>query len=548
MRYVIVTGGVISGIGKGITSSSIALLFQSMGYVVSMIKIDPYLNVDAGTMSPYEHGECYVLGDGGECDLDLGNYERFLNVNLTRNHNITTGRIYANVIQKERNGEYLGATVQVVPHITDEIMDQISKTSRLPITTSEDPDCKPIDNKQPDICIIEVGGTIGDIEGLPFIESLQQMRSQSGDTFCFIHVAMAINNPEPKTKPIQHSISTLRSRGIFPDLLVIRASEILPEEVKQKIQRLCQIDTKDIISNPNVSHIYEVPGVFNDQNICTRIGNRLNLPVKQIQNPYSNVIKYYSEPGPSVRIAIVGKYITNGTTTKSPDTYLSLYRSIEHAAISLNIKVSIDWLDSENIHLESLSKHNGFIIPGGFGSRGITGKLSVAKFARKNKIPLLGICLGMQIMVVEYYNTFCGVKGCSREWVDIMSVPEYDIRYVIDILPDQNGIMGGTMRLGNYTTTLSDSRVLSYYNSDTIVERHRHRYEVNNKFVSVLEESGLKFVGRSINRNDPSQELMEVIELPDHPYYVGCQFHPEYKSRYENPHPLFVQLLKACFQ
>lgn len=537
MRYVVVTGGVISGIGKGITSSSIGLLFQAMGYVVTIIKIDPYLNCDAGTISPYEHGECFVLGDGGECDLDLGNYERFLNIDLSKNHNITTGRIYSNVIQKERNGEYLGATVQVVPHITDEIMYQINKTGLLPIN-----------GKQPDVCIIEVGGTIGDIEGLPFIESLQQMRSQSDDLFCFIHVAMSINNPEPKTKPIQHSISTLRSRGIFPDLLVIRTSEILPEEIKQKLHRLCQINVLDIISNPNVSHIYEVPSVFNDQNICTRIGNRLNLHVKDIPNPYSSIIKYYSGSRRSIRMGIVGKYMAN---VKAPDTYLSLKRAIEHAAISLNVKVIIDWLDSENIPLNTLNIYNCFIIPGGFGSRGITGKLIIAKFARENKIPVLGICLGMQIMVVEYYNKFCGTKGCSREWTDIMSEPEDQLQYIIDILPDQNNIMGGTMRLGNYTTALSPSNVMNYYGSNTIIERHRHRYEVNNKYVSQLENAGIKFVGCSTLNNSSSgtlQELMEIIELPDHPYYVGCQFHPEYKSRYENPHPLFVQLLKAGFQ
>lgn len=537
MKYIVVTGGVISGIGKGITSSSIGLLFQSMGYVVSMIKIDPYLNVDAGTMSPYEHGECFVLGDGGECDLDLGNYERFLNVNLTRNHNITTGRIYANVISKERNGEYLGATVQVVPHITDEIMDQISKTSQLPIN-----------GKHPDICIIEVGGTIGDIEGLPFIESLQQMRSQSDDLFCFIHVAMAINNPEPKTKPIQHSISTLRSRGIFPDLLVIRSSEQLPQDIKQKLHRLCQINILDIISNPNVSHIYEVPGVFNDQNICTRIGNRLNLPIKAIPNPYSNIIKYYLAEKKSIHMGIVGKYISTNNV-KAPDTYLSLTHAIEHAAMSLNVKVLIDWLDSDNIDINTLPKYDCFIIPGGFGSRGIIGKLTVTKFARENKIPILGICLGMQIMVVEYYNRFCGVNGCSREWSDIMSSPQDQLHYIIDILPDQNNIMGGTMRLGDYTTVLSPSNVMNYYNSDVIVERHRHRYEVNNKYVPELENAGLKFIGRStlnISPDKSQQELMEIIELPNHPFYIGSQFHPEYKSRYETPHPLFVALLQSC--
>jgi CTP synthase len=533
MRYIVVTGGVISGIGKGITSSSIGLLFQSMGYVITMIKIDPYLNVDAGTMSPYEHGECFVLQDGGECDLDLGNYERFLNFNLTNNHNITTGRIYQNVIQKERNGDYLGATVQVIPHVTDEIMTQINMTSHIPINGSI-----------PDICIIEVGGTIGDIEGLPFIEALQQMRAQSNDLYCFVHVAMAINNPETKTKPIQHSISTLRSRGIFPDLLVVRSNKILSADITQKLHRLCQISPDDIISNPNADTIYHVPGIFNDQNVCTRIGNRLQLSVKLISNPYKNILHYYESQNnlSTIHIGIVGKYI-NIADTKSPDTYLSLIRAIEHAAFSLNIKPHINWIDSENLILDTLKECNCFIIPGGFGSRGIPGKLNVANYARINKIPILGICLGMQIMVIDCYNNLCNGNGYSTEWIEYPS-PSNILTPVIDILPNQTGIKGGTMRLGNYETILIDSKVKQLYKRDTIIERHRHRYEVNNSYVDILDFFGLKFVGYSNGANQT--KLMEIIELQNHPFYIGCQYHPEFISRYESPHPLFMGLLTTC--
>lgn len=524
MRYIIVTGGVISGIGKGITSSSIALLFQSMGYTVTMIKIDPYLNVDAGLMSPYEHGECFVLEDGGECDLDLGNYERFLNVNLTRNHNITTGRIYQNVITKERNGDYLGATVQIVPHITDEIMFQIRTTSMIPVN-----------DKVPDICVIEVGGTIGDIEGLPFIEAIQQMRMNINDTFCFIHVAMAINNPEPKTKPIQHSVSTLRSRGIFPDLLVVRwhDTKAIPYDIKQKLQRLCQIAFDDIITNPDVTNIYSVPGIFNFQNICERIGKRLQIPVRITIDPYISIIK--RDTPSKIVVGVIGKY-TN--SNKAPDTYLSLVHAISHAGYGLQLQPEINWIDSENIDTSKLEHNDCFIIPGGFGSRGILGKLMIAKYAREHKKPILGLCLGMQIMVVDCYNSTTQI-GTSREWEDIIP----STNYVIDILPDQTGIKGGTMRLGNYTSFLKDSIVKNLYGSDTIVERHRHRYEVNNAYVEELLATGLKFPGFSEGIN--GNPLMEICELQDHPFYIGSQFHPEYKSRLSHPHPLFIGLFKA---
>lgn len=526
MKYIVVTGGVISGIGKGITSSSIGLLFQSMGYTVTMIKIDPYLNVDSGTMSPYEHGECFVLADGGECDLDLGNYERNLNIELTRDHNLTTGKIYQRVIEKERRGDYLGATVQIVPHITDAIMEHISRVSHLPIN-----------EVSPDVCIIEVGGTIGDIEGLPFIEALQQMQAMSEDKFCFIHVAMAISNPELKTKPIQHSLATLRSRGIFPDLLVVRANEILPPEITLKLQRLCQIKADDIISNPNLPTIYHVPSIFHSQNICQRIARKLGVQIYPIGLPYQAVLNYYQRlPSlPRMVVGIIGKY------TKSPDTYLSLQRAIEHAAFHLQLQVVVDWIDSENI-LDPMA-YNGFIIPGGFGPRGITGKLEIARFARENRVPILGICLGMQVMVVDCFNRHA-TNGISTEWIDSLS-PLESLAYspVIDLLPDQTGIKGGTMRLGNYTTQLTPSKVKTLYGRDTIVERHRHRYEVNHQYLSQIVQDDFNFVGTSLSA--AGTPLMEICELASHPFYIGCQFHPEYRSSHDHPHPLFIGLFEA---
>ncbi|CAH6419309.1 CTP synthetase [uncultured virus] len=584
MRYIVVTGGVISGIGKGITASTIGLLFQSMGHAVTMIKIDPYVNVNAGLISPYEHGECFVLSDGGESDLDLGNYERFLNIELTRNHNITTGKIYQTVIQKERTGDYLGATVQIVPHITDAIIKHITDTSIIPIN-----------GHTPDICIIEVGGTIGDIEMLPFIEALQQMKALSeDDTFCFVHVAMAINNPELKTKPIQHSVSTLRSRGIFPDILVVRATEPLTNDVKHKLHRLCQITADDIISNPNVSSIYHVAHTFYDQGVHRRLSQKLYFPIIEIKNiPYANILSYYQciEAYPKIKIGVVGKY------TKSPDTYLSIMRAIEHASFNM-VNTEVELVDSENLVNVNLEQYHGFIIPGGFGSRGINGKIIIAEYARINRKPLLGICLGLHVMVVNALNhiynqrsSSVGSQACnptkldssrdfvksqsydqrscygsssagsqsygsskyatSREW-DELPIPTDQIKqgsilnYVIDILPNQTGIKGGTMRLGNYETRLVPSLTRSLYGSETIVERHRHRYEVNNEYLSDLELTGLKIVG--IGKTVVNTELVEMVEDPQHPFYIGCQFHPEFKSRVNKPHPLFKGLINACMK
>ena len=522
MKFIVVTGGIISGIGKGITASSIGLILQDAGYTVTSIKIDPYLNLDAGTMSPFEHGECYVLDDGSECDLDLGNYERFLDIDLTRHHNVTTGQIYNTVLQKERRGEYLGKTVQVVPHICDEIINRITYASRLLIN-----------NKIPDICIIEIGGTIGDIEVVPFIESIRQMQVSELDTFCFVHVTMAlIVGLETKTKPIQHSVSEIRKLGINPDILVVRTPNLLDVDSITKLKTFCQVST--IISNTDVMNIYFVPDNFVKQNIYLSLSNKLGLkhPL-ELNKVYYNILNYYlNPPTSSVTIGIVGKYVGMN------DTYLSLIRAIEHASFYVNKKYNIKWIDSENIVFSELDEVDRFIIPGGFGSRGVEGKLNVLEYARENELPVLGICLGMQLMVIDVWNSVWSMfesstKGGSTEF-------DKDVPCkLIDIIEDNN-MLGGTMRLGSYTCNLkAGSKVANLYNSLVCHERHRHRYEVNNKYIDELERCGLNFVGTC------DSKYQEIVELNNHPFYIGCQFHPEYKSRYNKPHPLFVGLLMA---
>nr|QBK88836.1 MAG: CTP synthetase [Mimivirus LCMiAC01] len=531
MKYIIITGGVISGLGKGITSSSIGLLLKSRGINVTAIKIDPYLNIDAGTMSPFEHGECYVLSDGGEGDLDLGNYERFVGLELTRDHNITTGKIYQNVITKERAGKYLGKTVQIVPHITNEIQEWISKVSLLPVDD---------DNNVPNVCLVEIGGTIGDMETAPFIEAIRQMSQNDHHQFCFVHVSLIVTaGLELKTKPTQHSVAALRKLGIFPNFLVLRTPQILNSKQLKKLNIFCQVPEDHIISNINVPNIYYVPAVFKEQHICDKISKVLNIKYKHDYklNDYYKIIKYFNSNLRKIKLVIAGKYLG------SNDTYLSLIRAIEHASFTVGVCVEISWLDAEDVEkqdenaLRMLGECNGVIIPGGFGERGINGKIIVANYVRIKKIPLLGICLGMQIMVVEFAKHI-GLDADSTEWNPKTPNP------VIDILPGQTGIMGGTMRIGNYTTQLKDKfKVQQLYGTNEIIERHRHRYEVNNKYVDILEKNGLHFIGTSNNG-----KLMEIIELEDHPYYIGTQYHGEFKSRYNKPHPLFVGLLQATIK
>jgi CTP synthase len=567
-NIVVVTGGCISGIGKGITASSIGLLLKNYGLSVTAIKIDPYINLDAGTMSPYEHGECYVLDDKSECDLDLGNYERFLNIELTKDHNITTGKIYQTVINKERMGGYLGKTVQIVPHITDEIQDWISRVSILPVDKNN--------TKVPDVCIIEVGGTVGDIETAIFMEALRNMQSNydnnTKNKFFFVHVGMIIDNGELKTKPIQESVIKLRSLGIVPDMLVLRTKELLPDEITQKLKTFCHVDQKNIISNIDVKNIYYVPDVFKKQNVCEQIIKKFGLEnnINNLAN-LDNLKKYYNilnhfEKTTNIKktIGICGKYVG------SPDTYLSLIRAIEHASFKTGVEPIIRWINTETFNATNTTNATNtincdcLIIPGGFGSRGINGKLQIVKYARENNIPILGICLGMQIMVVDCWNALNNYselkQGVSTEWFESVKqltdqrTDKLDELYnsnnnyykIVDILPNQTGLIGGTMRLGSYTTNLMvGSKVFTIYNTTVINERHRHRYEVNNQYVSELEEFGLKFTGISNIDNNNNRKLMEIVELNNHPYYIGCQFHPEYKSRYNNPHPLFVGLLQS---
>ena len=527
MLFVIVTGGVISGLGKGITASSIGLLLKSTGLTVTAIKIDPYLNVDAGTMSPFEHGECYVLKDGGEVDLDLGNYERFLNIELTKEHNITTGKIYLSVINKERRGDYLGKTVQVIPHLTNEIIDHIERVAQQSVS-----------DKKPNVCIIEMGGTIGDIENKPFIEAIRQMSIKKEHKFCFVHVSLLVENGgELKTKPTQHSLSTLRSLGIVPDILVLRTPTTLSKNLIKKISLMGQIKEKNIICNINVPNIYYVPDSFEKQNITKKVLKILNLStdVTINLNEYYKILNHFKNNYEKIIVGIAGKYVG------SPDTYLTLIRAIYHASFYCRVNFDIKWIDTEllekhNANLSILNECNVIIIPGGFGSRGIEGKIKVANFCRLNNKPLLGLCLGMQIMVTELARSVGLINANSIEWDSQTNHP------VVAILPNQTGIKGGTMRLGNWKTILKPNTLVhKLYKTDNIMERHRHRYEINNKYVPLLEKNNLVIAGTGIN------DLVEIIELAnDHPFYIGCQFHPEYRSRYSNPHPLFVGLLNTC--
>lgn len=565
-KFIVVTGSVISGIGKGITSSSIGLLLQSRGLTVTSIKIDPYLNIDSGTLAPSQHGEAYVLVDGGETDLDLGNYERFLDIDLTTDNSITTGKVYNNVLQKERRGEYLGKTVQVIPHITDEIKRLIMKVADTPISGN------PVD-----VVIIELGGSVGDIEIMPFIESLRLFANTRKSDFCFVHLSMIIcpdsdkeNQKNYKTKPTQHSFIKLREQGINPDVLVMRTPRILNDELKEKLSIHCGINSDNIISNIDVPNIYFVPQVFEDQNIFDKINNVLGF--KNYSAPkldqYNKIIEYYNIVNNkqiftnSQKLIIVGKY------TGSQDTYLSIIRAVEHAVFEVNqnnikekINIDIEVVDAEkfnkNTNFEFLKNVGAVIIAGGFAARGIGGKMKVVQFCRENNIPILGICLGMQIMVTEFARNVCMINAVSDEWTNESAdnltmnmglCSDQGVESVVCILPDQNGVMGGTMRLGNHTTVIEQgSAVHKIYQQDQVVERHRHRYEINNNYIESIQSNGLKFVGKGQlqNKNNNSSCLMEITELDNHPFYIGCQFHPEFKSRYNKPHPLFVGLIRT---
>ncbi|KAL2991794.1 hypothetical protein AAZX31_10G014900 [Glycine max] len=549
MKYVVISGGVVSGLGKGVTASSIGVVLKACGLRVTSIKIDPYLNIDAGTMSPFEHGEVFVLDDGGEVDLDLGNYERFLDVTLTKDNNITTGKIYQSVLEKERKGDYLGKTVQVVPHITDAIKDWIETVAVIPVDGKEGP---------ADVCVIELGGTVGDIESMPFIEALRQLSFQVGpDNFCLIHVSLI---PvlgvvgEQKTKPTQHSVRELRALGLTPHLLTSRSAEPLLESTKEKLSKFCHVPVENILNIHDVPNIWHIPLLLRNQNAHHSILQQLNL-LSQATPPdlqqWTEMAETYDNLTESVRIAMVGKYV--GLT----DSYLSVVKALLHACVARSFKPSIDWIAASDLEDDSekstpeahaaawktLKSADCVLVPGGFGDRGVRGMMLAAKYARENSVPYLGICLGMQISVIEFARSVLG-------WERANSV-EFDAQTpnpVVIFMPEGSRThMGSTMRLGSRRTLLQTSDCITsklyvmYGNSEYVDERHRHRYEVNPDVIETLEEAGLKFVGK-----DESGKRMEILELPSHPFYVGAQFHPEFKSRPARPSALFLGLILAA--
>ncbi|XP_051840407.1 CTP synthase 2 isoform X2 [Antechinus flavipes] len=547
MKYILVTGGVISGIGKGIIASSIGTILKSCGLRVTAIKIDPYINIDAGTFSPYEHGEVFVLNDGGEVDLDLGNYERFLDINLYKDNNITTGKIYQHVINKERHGDYLGKTVQVVPHITDAVQEWVMNQAKVPVDGHKE---------EPQICVIELGGTIGDIEGMPFVEAFRQFQFKAKrENFCNIHVSLV---PQPsatgeqKTKPTQNSVRALRGLGLSPDLIVCRSSKPIEMAVKEKISMFCHVEPEQVIFIHDVSSTYRVPVLLEDQGIVKYFKERLDLPIddhaSDLLFKWKNMADRYERLQKTCSIALVGKY------TKLSDCYASVFKALEHSALAINHKLDLMYIDSIDLEQSSeienpvrfheawqkLCKADGILVPGGFGYRGTEGKLRAISWARTKKIPFLGICLGMQLAVVEFARNCLGWKDAdSTEFVPNTSIP-----VVIDMPEHHPGEMGGTMRLGKRTTIFKteDSILRKLYGDvDCVEERHRHRYEVNPELIQQFEEKGLKFVGR-----DVEGERMEIIELANHPYFVAVQFHPEFSSRPMKPSPPYLGLLLAA--
>jgi len=525
VKFIFVTGGVVSSLGKGITASSLGLLLKQRGYKVTIQKFDPYINVDPGTMNPFQHGEVYVTDDGAETDLDLGHYERFLDVNMTRANNTTTGQVYNEVITKERRGDYLGATVQVIPHITDEIKYRMTKLAEL---------------GEYDIIITEIGGTVGDIESLPFIEAMRQLMLQFGrKNTMSIHVTLVPFIPaagEVKTKPTQHSVKNLLALGIQPDLLICRSEKKLTKDLRDKIALFCNVESKSVISAYDCSSIYEVPLVLFKEKFDQIVVNKLNLPDRKIKlEDWEKLVENIKDPVDTVEIALCGKY------TDHLDAYKSIMESFVHAGAENNTKVIVRQVKAEELDDVSpdklLQDVHGILIPGGFGERGIEGKIKAVRYSRENKIPFLGICLGLQCAVIEFARNVCGIsKANSSEFRE-------NNFSVIDLMPDQKNIknMGATMRLGAYPCNLEENTLANNaYKSNFISERHRHRFEVNNKFRKTLAEHGMIFSGLS-----PDRQLVEMIEIPDHSWFLGCQFHPELKSRATKAHPLFREFVKA---
>jgi CTP synthase len=523
-KFVFVTGGVMSGLGKGITAASTGRLLANAGFDVTAVKIDPYLNVDAGTMNPYQHGEVYVLKDGGEVDLDLGNYERFLDIDMTFDHNVTTGKLYKNVIEKERAGDYLGKTVQIIPHITDDIKRRIREAAA-----------------GHDICIVEVGGTVGDIEGMPYLEALRQFaHEEEEEDILFTHVTLVpySKNGEQKTKPTQHSVKEVRSIGLQPDILVGRCEDRLDPETKEKIALFCDVPTDAVFSNPDVEDIYHVPLMVEEEGLDRYVMERLDiadeaLPAAERENRWRDLVT--RETTGTVEIALAGKYDLE-------DAYLSVHEALKHAGLEHGVDVEVLWVDTEDMdreHRARLERAGGLIVPGGFGARGTSGKIDAIRHAREHDVPFLGLCLGFQMAVVDHARNVCGLADANSTEFD-----EDTPHPVIDILPEQYEVedMGGTMRLGAHETDIEPGTLAAdlYGGADSCTERHRHRYEVNPEYIDRLEDGGMVFSGTAANR-------MEILELPrhEHPYFVGTQFHPEFRSRPGRASPPFVGLLEA---
>ncbi|VAH11451.1 unnamed protein product [Triticum turgidum subsp. durum] len=546
MKYVLVTGGVVSGLGKGVTASSIGVVLKACGLRITSIKIDPYLNTDAGTMSPFEHGEVFVLDDGGEVDLDLGNYERFLDIKLTRDNNITTGKIYQSVINKEREGEYLGKTVQVVPHITNAIQDWIERVAMVPVDGQEGP---------ADVCVIELGGTIGDIESMPFIEALGQFSYRVGaGNFCLVHVSLVpVLNVvgEQKTKPTQHSVRGLRGLGLTPNMLACRSTKELEENVKEKLSQFCHVPAANIFTLYDVLNIWHIPLLLRDQKAHNAILKVLNLESVAQEPKLDEWVAratLYDTLQDEVRIAMVGKY------TGLSDSYLSVLKALLHASVSCHKKLVVDWVASTDLEDSTASEApdaykaawtllkgaDGVLVPGGFGDRGVKGKMMAAKYARENNVPYLGICLGMQLAVVEFARHVMKFPDADSTEFN----PNTKTPCVIFMPEGSKTHMGGTMRLGSRRTffKVTDCKSAKLYGDVNYVdERHRHRYEVNPDMVPAFENAGLQFVGK-----DETGQRMEIIEIPDHRFFVGVQFHPEFKSTPSKPSPPFVGLIAAA--
>ena len=524
-KYIFCTGGVVSSVGKGVTVAAIGRLLKSRGLRVTAQKLDPYINVDPGTMSPYQHGEVFVTEDGAETDLDLGHYERFIDINLSQPCNVTTGQVYAEVIAKERRGDYLGRTIQVIPHITNEIKFRIGQVAGDDV----------------DVAIVEIGGTVGDIESLPFLEAIRQMRKDVGrENTLYIHLTLLPYigaTGELKTKPTQHSVKELRAIGIQPDVIVCRADHPIDQEVKDKIALFCDVDRDAVIPLVTVDSIYKVPIILADAGLDTFLIERLGLSgTMSDMEPWRDLVSRIEQPKPAIRIGLVGKYV------QLQDAYMSVKESLYHAGIANGVDIDIHWIDSEELEkgrsIEQLAEVDGIVVPGGFGYRGIEGKVVAARYARENKVPYLGLCLGMQVMVIELAR-----DALQTDQVNSTEFDPHVKHPVIDLMPDQHSVvnMGGTMRLGVYPCHLTPGTLAAAaYEAEFVQERHRHRFELNNAYRDILARQGMVFSGLS-----PDRRLVEIAEMDNHPWMLGCQFHPEFTSRPTRPHPLFRAFVGA---